>query len=145
MFDDSDSPLEPGTPSRPEGEGDASLAHAQREGDASLAHAQREGDASPAHAQREGDASPAHAQREGEPSPAHAQREGEPSPAQARFRACRWHAEADDQKYCSNRDVLPYAGRGGFDPEAWCPDCTFYKLRRTPKKQPRPEEDDYPY
>ena len=102
MFDDSDSPLEPGTPSRPEGEGDASLAHAQ----------------------------------EGE---------GEPSPAQARFRACRWHAEADDQKYCSNLDVLPYAGKGGFDPEAWCPDCTFYKLRRTPKKQPRPEEDDYPY
>ena len=112
MFDDSDSPLEPGAPSRPEGEGDTS---------------------------------PAHAQGEGEASPAHALGEGEPSPAQARFRACRWHAEADDQKYCSNRDVLPYAGKGGFDPEAWCPDCTLYKLRRTPKKQPRPEEDDYPY
>ena len=112
MFDDSDRPLEPGAPSRPESEGEASLAHTQSEGDT---------------------------------SPAHTQSEGEPSPAQARFRACRWHAEADDQKYCSNRDVLPYAGKGGFDPEAWCPDCTLYKLRRTPKKQPRPEEDDYPY
>ena len=38
------------------------------------------------------------------------QGEPEASPAQARFRACRWHAEADDQQYCSNRDVLPYAG-----------------------------------
>ncbi len=27
------------------------------------------------------------------------------------------------------------AGATGFDPEAWCPDCTFYKLRRTPKKR----------
>ena len=66
------------------------------------------------------------------------QGEPEASPAQARFRACRWHAEADDQQYCSNRDVLPYAGKGGFDPEAWCPDCTLYKLRRTPRKRPRP-------
>ena len=23
----------------------------------------------------------------------------------------------------------------GFDPEAWCPDCAFFKLRRTPKKR----------
>jgi hypothetical protein len=22
-----------------------------------------------------------------------------------------------------------------FNPEAWCPDCTFFKLRRTPKKR----------
>jgi len=51
----------------------------------------------------------------------------------------------DDLKYCSNRDVLPYAGKGGFDPEAWCPDCAFYKLRRTPKKRPRLEDDDYAY
>ena len=123
MFDDSDRPLEPGAPSRPESEGEASLAHTQSEGDTSLAHTQSEG----------------------EPSPAHTQSEGEPSPAQARFRACRWHAEADDQKYCSNRDVLPYAGKGGFDPEAWCPDCTFYKLRRTPKKRPRLGDDDYTY
>jgi hypothetical protein len=76
------------------------------------------------------------AQPEGEPAP---------SPAQARFLACRWHADVDDQKYCSNRDVLPYAGKRGFDPEAWCPDCALYKLRRTPKKQPRSEHEDYPY
>jgi hypothetical protein len=34
------------------------------------------------------------------------------------------------------------AGASGFDPEAWCPDCTFYKLRRTPKKR---EPGDYHY
>jgi hypothetical protein len=34
------------------------------------------------------------------------------------------------------------AGTTGFDPEAWCPDCTFYKLRRTPKKR---EPSDYRY
>lgn len=22
-----------------------------------------------------------------------------------------------------------------FNPEAWCPDCEFFKLRRTPKKR----------
>ena len=30
----------------------------------------------------------------------------------------------------------------GFDPEAWCPDCSFYKLRRTPKKR---SPDEYRY
>ena len=112
MFDDSDRPLEPGAPSRPRGEPEAS---------------------------------PTQANVEPQATPAQAQGEPEATPAQARFRACRWHAEADDQKFCSNRDVLPYAGKGGFDPEAWCPDCTLYKLRRTPKKRLRPEEDDYPY
>jgi len=101
MFDDSDRPLEPGTPVQPQGDGEV--------------------------------------------SPAHAEEKPEVSPAQVRFLACRWHTEVDEQKYCSNRDVLPYAGKGGFDPEAWCPDCTLYKLRRTPRKRPRPEEDDYPY
>ena len=95
--------------------------------------------------QAEGEASPARADGEPEASPVQAEDESEVSPAQARFRACRWHTEADDQKFCSNRDVLPYAGKGGFDPEAWCPDCTLYKLRRTPRKRPRPEEDDCPY
>jgi hypothetical protein len=32
------------------------------------------------------------------------------------------------------------AGTTSFDPEAWCPDCKFFKLRRTPKKR-----DDYRY
>jgi len=38
--------------------------------------------------------------------------------------------------------VLPLAGATGFDPQAWCPDCKFYKLRRTPKKR---SPDDYRY
>lgn len=69
----------------------------------------------------------------------------EVDPVITRFKACRFHAEDDGKEYCSNRDVLPYAGKGGFTPEAWCPDCKLYKLRRTPKKRPRPEDDDYPY
>ena len=93
---------------------------------------------------REPDA-PSGPQGESEASPAQVRGEPEASLAEVRFRACRWHADADGQRFCSNRDVLPYAGKGGFDPEAWCPDCTLYKLRRTPKKQSRPEEDDYSY
>ena len=70
----------------------------------------------------------------------------EPGSAVARFKACRWHAKDETQEYCSNRDVLPYAGKLAFAPDAWCPDCALYKLRRTPKKRPRPEdEDDYRY
>lgn len=78
--------------------------------------------------------------QEPEPTP-----EPEPSPAVTRFKACRWHVEDEQQEYCSNRDVLPYAGKLGFKAEAWCPDCALYKLRRTPKKRPRPEDDDYEY
>jgi hypothetical protein len=65
-----------------------------------------------------------------------------PSPAMVRFKACRWHAKDDELEYCSNRDVLPYAGKQGFAAEAWCPDCALYKLRRTPKKRPHPEDID---
>ncbi len=71
--------------------------------------------------------------------------EPEPRPAEVRFKACRWHAKDAEQEYCSNRDVLPYAGKLAFAPDAWCPDCALYKLRRTPKKRPRPEDDDYDY
>ena len=61
--------------------------------------------------------------------------------AEARFRSCRWHAKNHDEEspYCTHRDVLPFAGTTGFKPEAWCPDCAFYKLRRTPKKRERSE------
>ena len=61
--------------------------------------------------------------------------------AEARFRSCRWHAKLDggESPYCTHRDVLPFAGTTGFNPEAWCPDCDFYKLRRTPKKRGRSE------
>jgi len=65
--------------------------------------------------------------------------------AGARFKACRWYAKDGEWDYCSNRDVLPYAGKAGFNAEAWCPDCTFYKLRRTPKKQPHPDVDSFAY
>ena len=73
--------------------------------------------------------------------------EGEPElgPAQKRFRMCRWYAIDSDQLYCSHQDVLPYAGRGGFTPEAWCLDCTLYKLRRKQKKRPRHEDENYLY
>jgi hypothetical protein len=33
--------------------------------------------------------------------------------------------------------VLPFAGKEGFAADSWCPDCSFYKLRRTPKKRER--------
>ena len=65
------------------------------------------------------------------------------SPALAKFKSCRWRRPPEDgPECCGHRDVLPIAGTTGFDAEAWCPDCTFYKLRRTPKKR---SPDDYRY
>ena len=66
-------------------------------------------------------------------------------PVLARFTSCRWHATQDNSgaDYCSHRDVLPYAGMNGFNPEAWCPDCEFFKVRRTVKKRNPFEIDDY--
>ena len=58
------------------------------------------------------------------------------SEAVVRFKSCRWRRPPEDgPECCGHRDVLPMAGTTGFDPEAWCPDCQFYKLRRTPKKR----------
>ena len=59
------------------------------------------------------------------------------SPAVERFRSCRWRVLADEgiADHCSHRDVLPFAGTAGFNPDAWCLDCEYYKLRRTPKKR----------
>jgi hypothetical protein len=37
--------------------------------------------------------------------------------------------------FCTHQEVKPYAGTTSFDAEAWCPDCTHYKVRRTPKKR----------
>ena len=68
----------------------------------------------------------------------------EQSPAEIRFKKCRFYAENDNRIYCSNRDVLPYAGKNGFSAEAWCLECTLYKLRRTPKKRSN-FDGDYPY
>ena len=57
------------------------------------------------------------------------------SPAVERFKSCRWRCAPEDGAFCTHRDVLPFAGKEGFTAESWCPDCAFYKLRRTPKKR----------
>jgi hypothetical protein len=55
--------------------------------------------------------------------------------AVAKFNSCRWRATPDVGEFCTHRDVLPFAGKEGFVAESWCPECAFYKLRRTPKKR----------
>ena len=55
-----------------------------------------------------------------------------------KFRSCRWRCDPDDGAFCTHRDVLPFAGKEGFVADSWCPDCGFYKLRRTPKKREYP-------
>ncbi len=57
------------------------------------------------------------------------------SAAVAKFNSCRWRATPDVGDYCTHRDVLPFAGKEGFVADSWCPECAFYKLRRTPKKR----------
>jgi hypothetical protein len=52
-------------------------------------------------------------------------------------------AENGHTEFCTHREVKPYAGTTGFDADAWCPDCQYYKLRRAPKK--RTPSDDYSY
>jgi hypothetical protein len=61
-----------------------------------------------------------------------------------RFRSCRWMqpAENGNTEFCTHREVKPYAGTTGFDADAWCPECQYYKLRRAPKKR---SPDDYSY
>ena len=64
------------------------------------------------------------------------------SAAVMKFKSCRWRRPPEDgPECCGHRDVLPIAGTS-FNPEAWCPDCEFFKLRRTPKKR---SPDDYRY
>lgn len=67
------------------------------------------------------------------------------SAAFVRFRSCRWMQpiENGNQEFCTHREVKPYAGTSGFDADAWCPECQYYKLRRAPKK--RSPADDYTY
>ena len=66
------------------------------------------------------------------------------SAALVRFRSCRWMQPAENGKaeFCMHREVKPYAGSSSFDADAWCPDCQYYKLRRTPKKR---SSGDYTY
>ena len=67
------------------------------------------------------------------------------SAAFVRFNSCRWQqpAEEGNAAFCTHREVKPYAGTTGFDPDAWCPDCQYYKLRRAPKR--RTPSDEYSY
>lgn len=63
--------------------------------------------------------------------------------AVVRFRSCRWRKPPEDGEgeYCTHRDVLPLTGTHGFDPEAWCTDCAFFKLRRTPRKNGQSDQN----
>ena len=75
-----------------------------------------------------------------QPTAAPADAPAAPAPLSAavvKFKSCRWRATPDDGEFCTHRDVLPFAGKDGFVAESWCPDCAFYKLRRTPKKRER--------
>ena len=66
-----------------------------------------------------------------------------PSPAVTRFLSCRWRKPAEDglPDHCTHRDVLPMAGITGFVPDSWCPDCPYYKAKRTPRKRPIEEPE----
>jgi hypothetical protein len=80
------------------------------------------------------------AETEAAPAPVPAEATTTPAPVSAaveKFKSCRWRAQPEDGEYCTHRDVLPFAGKEGFVAESWCPDCAFYKLRRTPKKRER--------
>ena len=55
------------------------------------------------------------------------------APAVMKFKSCRWRCAPEDGEFCTHRDVLPFAGKNDFKADSWCPECAFYKLRRTPK------------
>ena len=59
------------------------------------------------------------------------------SPAGERFHSCRWRKAAENgaPEYCTHRDVLPMAGKTGFNAESWCPSCEYFKVRRAPRKR----------
>ena len=57
------------------------------------------------------------------------------APAVMKFKSCRWRCDPEDGEFCTHRDVLPFAGKNDFKADSWCPECAFYKLRRTPKKR----------
>ena len=78
-------------------------------------------------------------------APAPATSDNPQSAAFVRFGSCRWQQPVEDGNaaFCTHREVKPYAGTTGFDADAWCPECQYYKLRRAPKK--REPRDDYSY
>jgi hypothetical protein len=56
--------------------------------------------------------------------------------------------DGETPAYCGHRDVLPMAGTTGFNAEAWCTDCAFFKAKRVPKKREEPPQapaDDWRY
>ena len=65
------------------------------------------------------------------------------SPAVERFLSCRWRkpAESGQPDHCTHRDVLPMAGIAGFVPDSWCPDCSYYKAKRSPRKREQSDRD----
>jgi hypothetical protein len=69
------------------------------------------------------------------------------SPAVQRFQSCRWRKAAEDgvPEHCTHRDVQPITGTAGFTIDAWCVDCTHYKVRRNPRKRPSPANEDRYY
>ena len=81
-------------------------------------------------------------------SPGGGESPGQPPAPQStgavRFNSCRWQQPAEEgaAAFCTHREVKPYAGTTGFDPDAWCVDCQYYKLRRVPKKR---NPDEYQY
>lgn len=64
--------------------------------------------------------------------------------AHERFQSCRWRkaAENGSPEHCGHRDVLPMAGTTGFNAEAWCGDCAYYKARRITRKREEPASAD---
>lgn len=77
-------------------------------------------------------------------SPAPATSDSPESAALIRFKSCRWMqpAENGNAAFCTHREVKPYAGTAGFDADAWCPECQYYKLRRAPRKR---NDDNFSY
>ena len=70
----------------------------------------------------------------------------EPQPvsaAQQKFLSCRWRKAAENgvPDHCGHRDVLPMAGATGFVSESWCPDCEYFKAKRTPRKREEIDRD----
>jgi hypothetical protein len=65
------------------------------------------------------------------------------NPAVIKFKSCRWRCAPEDGEFCTHRDVLPFAGKNDFKADSWCPECAFYKLRRTPKKREWVDRNQY--
>ena len=65
------------------------------------------------------------------------------APAVMKFKSCRWRCAPEDGEFCTHRDVLPFAGKNDFKADSWCPECSFYKLRRTPKKREWVDRNSY--